>query len=290
MHRWVYWASLAFIALVLAFPAIHLLTDPQAELRDLFRLGIDLEGGTSLIYELRAAEGAGEAPDAAAAKQVIMGRIDPQGTRGYIVRAVGKHRLEIVLPGRSKVTVTPAAPTQENLQDATKRALKQQNPVIADLIKEKLDAFLGGTRLVVRMSPAMFLEDIQTRLVQESRERMPDVASNIAVVGLEASGDQWNEIAVLVTLPATDAKRVGDWQNLVRSSLQAQRDVGRAEVEAEAAVDAAADVLRARAVEAGRSGSARRRRRGVRHEPTASPGSGRGSGCRAGRTAPSGGA
>ena len=227
MSRWVYWAAFAFIGVVLVFPAYHMATDPQASIGDLFRLGIDLQGGTSLIYELHAAEAGGTPPDAAAAKTVILQRIDPQGTRGYIVRAVGKHRLEIVLPGRSKVTVTPAAPTQENLQDATKRALKQQNPVIADLIKEKIDAFLGGTRLVVRMSPAMFLEDIQTRLVQESRERMPDVASNIAVVGLEASGDQWSEIAVLVTLPATDAKRVGDWQNLVRSSLQAQRDVTR---------------------------------------------------------------
>jgi len=226
MSRWVYWASFAFIAAVLAFPAYHLLTDPQASIGDLFRLGIDLQGGTSLIYELHAPEG-GAAPDAEAAKPVIMGRIDPQGTRGYIVRAVGKHRLEIILPGRSKVTVTQAAPTRENLQDAIQRARKQQNQPIADLIKEKFDAFLGGTRLLARMSPPMYLEDIQTRLVQEARDRMPDVAPTIAVVGTEPSGDQWNEVAVLVTLGATDAKRVSDWQGLVRSSLSAQRDVTR---------------------------------------------------------------
>ncbi|MCX5683082.1 MAG: protein translocase subunit SecD [Planctomycetota bacterium] len=201
-------------------------TDPQASIGDLFKLGIDLQGGTSLIYELRAPEG-GAAPNADSAKSVIMGRIDPQGTRGYVVRAIPPRRLEIVLPGRSKVTVTSAAPTRENLQEAVQRALKQQNQPISDLLKEKLDAFAGGTRLVVRMSPPMFLEDIQTRLVQESRERMPDVSANIAVVGLEASGEQWSEAAVMVTLPATDAKRVGDWQSLVKSALSAQQDVTR---------------------------------------------------------------
>jgi len=226
MSRWVYWASFAFIAVVLAFPTYHMLTDPQASIGDLFRLGIDLQGGTSLIYELHAPEG-GAAPNADAAKSVILSRIDPQGTRGYVVRAIPPRRIEIVLPGRSKVTVTPAAPTAENLQTAIQRALKQQNQPIADLLKEKTDAFLSGTRVVVRMSPSMFLEDIQTRLVQEARERMPEVASNIAVVGLEPSGDQWNEAAVMVTLPAADAKRVGDWQTLVKSSLSAQQDVTR---------------------------------------------------------------
>jgi SecD/SecF fusion protein len=227
MHRWVYWASLAFIALVLAFPAIHLLTDPQAELRDLFRLGIDLEGGTSLIYELRAAEGAGEAPDAAAAKQVIMGRIDPQGTRGYIVRAVGKHRLEIVLPGRSKVTVADEVPTSEAIAEAAQSALRQQNQPMADLLKAKADAFLAGTRLTVHMNPPLYLEDIHTRIDQAARERMPGQQVAIAVVGTEASGDQWAAAEVFLTVPKGEAERVGEWKNLVKSSLSAQRDVTR---------------------------------------------------------------
>jgi SecD/SecF fusion protein len=226
MSRWVYWVSFAFIAMVLMFPAYRLLTDPQASIGDLFRLGIDLQGGTSLIYELHAPEG-GAAPDADAAKSIILSRIDPQGTRGYIVRAVGKHRLEIILPGRSKVAVTEAPPTPENLEEAVQRALKQQNQPIADLIREKLDAFLGGTRVLVRMSPPMYLEDIQTRLVQEARDRMPDMANAIAVVGVEPSGDTWNEVAVMVLLPPGDAKRVGEWEALVRSSLSAQQDVTR---------------------------------------------------------------
>jgi SecD/SecF fusion protein len=226
MSRWVYWAAFGFIAVVFVGPAWHMATDPQASIGDLFKLGIDLQGGTSLIYELRAQEG-GAAPNAESAKSVILSRIDPQGTRGYVVRAIPPRRIEIVLPGRSKVTVTPAAPTSENLQDAAQRALKQQNQPISDLIREKRDAYMAGTRFVVRMSPSMYLEDIQTRLVQEARERMPDVAANIAVVGIEASGDQWNEAAVMATLPATDAKRVGDWQSLVKSALSAQQDVTR---------------------------------------------------------------
>ena len=118
MSRWVYWVSLASIAIVIAFPTVKLLSDPQADIRDLFRLGIDLEGGTSLIYELKAPEG-GTAPDAKSAKDVILKRIDPQGTRAYIVRAIGPHRLEIVLPGRAtKVSITEQPMTAELLASA----------------------------------------------------------------------------------------------------------------------------------------------------------------------------
>jgi len=227
MSRWVYWVSLAGIAIVIGFPAYHLLTDPQADMRDLFRLGIDLEGGTRLIYELRAPEG-GEAADARVAKPVITGRIDPQGTRGYIVRAIGTHRLEIVLPGRqTKVKITPEAATRESLQAAEQAALHQQNRLTADLLQERFDAFLAGTRLVVRMQPPLYLEDIQIRIMDAVRERMPGQAAKIAVVGLEPSGDQWQEIAVFLVVPPDDAKQLTDWRDLVTTSLAAQRDVTR---------------------------------------------------------------
>jgi SecD/SecF fusion protein len=226
MHRWVYWAALIFIVGVVAFPAYRMLTDPQAEIQDLFRLGIDLQGGTSLIYELHAADVGGIPPDATAAREVILQRIDPQGTRAYMVRPVGR-RLEIVLPGRSKVTVKAETPTKALLTVALKAAIDQRNAATADLLKDNSEAFLAGTRFLVRMSPAMYLDDIQARIVQAARERVPDQVVSIAVVGTSRSGDQWDECAVMLTAAAADAKRAGEWKELVRSCLSAQKDVTR---------------------------------------------------------------
>ena len=228
MSRWVYWVSLMAIATVLFAPVWHMLTDPQADIRDLFRLGIDLEGGTSLIYELHAPEGGGEAPDAKAAKTVIMGRIDPQGTRGYTVRAVGAHRLEIVLPGRAtKVRITQEATTQEALAAAREAAVKQQNRPVADLLQEKAEAFAAGTRLAVRMAPALYLDDIQSRVAQTVAERMPTQRGAVAVVGLKQAADQWEEVQVLLAVPPADTKRLGDWKELITTALATQRDVSR---------------------------------------------------------------
>jgi len=229
MSRWVYWISILAIATVIAYPAVRLATDPQADIRDLFRLGIDLEGGTSLIYELHAPEG-GEAPDAKAAKSIILKRIDPNGTSGYIVRAVGAHRLEIVLPGRAtKVRVTESAVTRESLTAAQQAVSRpsRQNPATAAILHEKSDAFLGGTRFDVRLAPPQYMEDVQTRIADAVRERLPRESGSFAVIGVEPSGDQWQGVAVLVATPPSDSKRVGEWKDLINSSLSAQRDVTR---------------------------------------------------------------
>ena len=164
MSRWVYWVSLGFIVVVVGFPLYGILSDPQGDVRDLFRLGIDLEGGTSLIYELRSPDEGGTPPDAQSAKGVIEGRINPEGTRGYTVRAVGKQRLEIVLPGRqTRVSIKAEAVTEESLAAAEGRARKRKSTMVADRIAAGRDALLTGTRLVVRMRPPLYLDDVQNR-------------------------------------------------------------------------------------------------------------------------------
>jgi SecD/SecF fusion protein len=228
MSRWVYWVSLLAIVGIIAYPVIKLNTDPQATLSDLFRLGIDLEGGTLMTFELHAGDAGQEAPNAQAAKKVIMGRIDPQGTRGYIVRAVGAHRLEIVLPGRAtKVRMTSEAVTNELLAAARQAAARQNNKVAADILQAKGDAFTAGTVLKARLSPPLYLEDVQTRVLEAVRERIPARAGSVAVVGVDGSGEQWQEIEVLTTVSPTDAKTVSEWQKLLTDALAAQRDVTR---------------------------------------------------------------
>ena len=226
MSKWVYWVSLAAIAMVLAPPAWVLLTDPLADFGTLFKKGIDLQGGTSLIYQLRAPEG-GTAPDARDAKRVIMGRIDPQGTRQYVVRPIGKDRLEIVLPGRpTRVKVEAEAVTSEGLQ-AAEQAARRQSPGTADVIKENSDAFMKGARLAVLMKPALYLDDIQGRIRQAARERLANPNVPVAIVGTKPDGEQWEEVAVYLTVPRSDAKAVAEWSDLITSSLATQRDVTR---------------------------------------------------------------
>jgi SecD/SecF fusion protein len=228
MSKWVYWVSLAFIAAVLLPPAWTLTMDPMSrgDFGVLFKKGIDLQGGTSLIYQLRSPAG-GKAPEAGEAKRVIQQRIDPNGTRQYVVRPIGKDRLEIVLPGRpTRVKIDTAAVTREVL-DAAAKAAPVANAAGLATLKENADAFLKGTRFAIRLKPSMYLDDIHTRIRQAARERMPNANVPMAVIGTKADGDQWEEADVYLALPPTDAKAVADWSDLISNALSTQQDVTR---------------------------------------------------------------
>jgi len=234
MSRWVYWASLIGILLLLLLTVWQnrLLTEPPRNLGELgdavFRLGIDLEGGTSLIYELRPPEEGGTPPDARDAKEVIKKRINPEGTRGYTVRAIGERRLEIVLPGRqTRVRIGDEAITPQILESADERARKQKDIMVADRLAANRDAFLAGTRLVVRMRPALYLDDIQNRIARAVRGLPDGKRAPVAVVGLVRAKEQWEQVEILVAVPPADKGVVGDWKDLVRTALATQRDVTR---------------------------------------------------------------
>jgi SecD/SecF fusion protein len=228
MSKWVYWVSLGFIILVILPPAWVLTMDPMSrgDFGVLFKKGIDLQGGTSLIYQLRAPEG-GEAPDARDARRVIMGRIDPQGTRQYVVRPIGKDRLEIVLPGRpTRVRIDVEAVTRQSLEKAVQGAGGASAPG-AKILKDGIDAFAAGTRLAVRMKPSQYLDDVQSRIREAVRERMADPNTPFAVLGVKPEGDQWEDVDVYVTARPSDAEAIDGWRQLVSSALATQRDVTR---------------------------------------------------------------
>ena len=217
MNRGVYVVSLVFIAVVVGVPLIAIGLDPQGSVRDLFRLGIDLEGGTSLIYELRPPSPEASPPDATQAKRVIMGRIDPTGTRGYVVRPIGKRRLEIILPGRrTQLQVVRVEPITE-----------------ADLPKpgaegpEELQRFVGGSRLVIRLKPPLYLDDVRNRVEEEIRQRMPLESPAWRVVGVEKAGDQYQQIAVWLAVSAEGKEALAQWEDLIQRALSTQRDVSR---------------------------------------------------------------
>jgi len=227
MSRWVYWVSLIAIAVVVGFPLYGVVSDPQADLRDLFRLGIDLQGGTSLIYQLRAPEGA-EAPSAKEAKRVIIGRIDPQGTRGYTVRPIGEHRLEIVLPGRQtrvRIDAEPAA--SEHVAAAIEQARRRGETMTLETLEAEREAFLEGTRLVVHLRPALWLDDVANRVSEKVRILGPDERAPYAIVGLEREDQRWNKVTVFLAVPPDAEQDLDRWRRLLTDALATQRDVIR---------------------------------------------------------------
>jgi SecD/SecF fusion protein len=223
MNRWVYYVSLAFIGLVVLVPLLSIALDPQGRITDMFKLGIDLEGGTSLIYELRPPEAGAEPPDARNAKRVIMGRIDPNGTRGYVVRAVGAHRLEIVLPGRpTRVSIEAEALALDALQARLKVRPPKEVPTA-----DQLAPFAGGTQLGISLKPSLYMADIESRIRQAVIERIGKDAPPYLVVGLEEANEQFSKVIVLLAVPPGEKKALGEWEDLLTTALATQQDVSR---------------------------------------------------------------
>ena len=78
-------------------------------LGDCFRLGIDLAGGTNLVYQvdMDAATESGKDVDRSIDNMVgaIARRVNPSGTEEVTVRRVGSDRIEIIIPGADQAYV-----------------------------------------------------------------------------------------------------------------------------------------------------------------------------------------
>ncbi|MBB02829.1 MAG: protein translocase subunit SecDF [Planctomyces sp.] len=94
------------VLMVLAFgmaPFINQLIHGHS-LKDAFRLGIDLAGGTNLVYQAdkEQAEASGKEISSSAMDELtrsIARRVNPSGTEEVTVRQVGEDRVEIIIPG-----------------------------------------------------------------------------------------------------------------------------------------------------------------------------------------------
>ncbi len=97
-------------------------TDKEKKLLELnLRPGIDIAGGTSLVYEIKPPPGGARGDGTLAQKvaDVLKKRVDPNGTRNLIWRPQGDTRLEIQLPRSSMCKEDTAALKTEfnNLKD-----------------------------------------------------------------------------------------------------------------------------------------------------------------------------
>jgi SecD/SecF fusion protein len=100
--------TVLFCVTLAVVPMCYQLAQGKA-LKDCFRFGIDLAGGTNLVYQvdMTAANESGKDVDRSIVNMVgaINRRINPSGTEEVTVRRVGSDRIEIIIPGADQAYV-----------------------------------------------------------------------------------------------------------------------------------------------------------------------------------------
>ena len=105
VREWGFRCGISLFALTLGLaPFVSALISGR-ELADTIRLGIDLKGGTNMVFQVRG-EGK-EVTNAVMDKMVgaVGKRINPSGTEEITVRQVGADRIEVIVPGEDPQTV-----------------------------------------------------------------------------------------------------------------------------------------------------------------------------------------
>src|SRR5688500_7628762 len=130
--------AVIFFAIWSIFPGMF-----KGHFRPDLKPGIDMVGGTSLLYEIKS-EGGGPATGRLAEEvmSALKKRVDPDGQRNLIWRPQGNERLEIQMPltansGESKVKRQAYADAQ--------RALEQTN-VRSSVVLDAVERLAGDAR------------------------------------------------------------------------------------------------------------------------------------------------
>lgn len=96
--------------------------------------GIDMVGGTSLVYQIKTAPGAPYKADLAEkVAEALKKRVDPNGVRNLVWRPEGADRLEIQMPSSGKGNAEEARASQDRLL-AAEQQLQNTNLNIADVV------------------------------------------------------------------------------------------------------------------------------------------------------------
>src|SRR5215469_3121966 len=123
-----------FGSLALIFsPVLQKLFHPHEKIDQWIALkpGIDMVGGTSLVYQIKTAPGAKYDPQLAAkVAQALKRRVDPRGVKNLVWRPEGADRLEIQSAG-SGANEAEARDAQEKLL-AAEHTLEQTNLSVSE--------------------------------------------------------------------------------------------------------------------------------------------------------------
>jgi SecD/SecF fusion protein len=142
-------AAVLFVAIWSIFPGMF-----KGQLRPDLKPGIDMVGGTSLLYEIKSQDGGPATGDLA--EQVMSAlkkRVDPDGQRNLIWRPQGNSRLEIQMPltansGESKAKRAQYAKAQAELERTNVRTsvvLDAVERLTGDARRDKLNQLAAGS-------------------------------------------------------------------------------------------------------------------------------------------------
>jgi SecD/SecF fusion protein len=192
-------AAFVFALIILFSPVIDKIFHPSHELTSIVKLnpGIDMVGGTSLVYEIKKPEGATDNGDLASkVAEILKKRVDPNGVKNLIWRPQGSDRLEIQMP------LPPDA--QQNA--AKRRELREQTIAAADQI-EKTNVRPEEVIDAVEQKNVKTQKDLD-RLAGESPVRKELFAKLVAA---------WNKIQAAHTAQNADeeARARIDYENLI---------------------------------------------------------------------------
>jgi SecD/SecF fusion protein len=186
-----------------------------------FKLGVDLVGGTILVYEIDTTKQAAQTFDDRAASDkdgntallasYLKRRIDPNDLYNIVIRMVGKNRVEIILP-------TGGRQRSEIAQKSWEHVLEE--------VKDQLEGELTFTK----NDPLFAVDQGKVKdLVERIRKRMEEKKWP-ALLGKKANKDLWEEIITEVKKkrPTTEGKafdrlKQGDVKGLLNLLRNAPR-------------------------------------------------------------------
>src|SRR5688572_4104454 len=146
----IFWISVVvFVAIWSIFPGMF-----KGELRPDLKPGIDMVGGTSLLYEIKSQDGGpGSGRLAEEVMSALKKRVDPDGQRNLVWRPQGNERLEIQMPltansGESKLKRQAYADAQRKLEQTNVRSaqvLAAVETMSGDARRTRLNQLAAGS-------------------------------------------------------------------------------------------------------------------------------------------------
>jgi SecD/SecF fusion protein len=165
-------------------PVLEHLFHPSEKITTYLKLkpGIDMVGGTSLVYQIKTAPGSAYKPDLAEkVAEALKKRVDPNGVRNLVWRPEGADRLEIQMPSSGGNGAEARAKEDQLL--AAEQQLQKTNVSLADVIdaveqknghaRAEFPTLADGskTRLDLMNQMASVYDQIQVILKKPAAER-----------------------------------------------------------------------------------------------------------------------
>lgn len=87
--------------------------------------GIDMRGGTNLVYNIMADDETGEMPDSSSLASALAQRINPSGTKEILIRPLGESQIEIIVPDTDEMAI-------QNIKDLLQNSGQLEFRIVAN--------------------------------------------------------------------------------------------------------------------------------------------------------------